>query len=148
MRSKEDAHDYRYFPDPDLLPIKLEQSFVDRIMPDVRKARFMADYGLPEYDARILTSDKERADFYEAVAKDRDPKIASNWTMVELFGALNKAGVELEDSPVTADALGGLIDRILDDTISGKIAKGVFEKMFRGAGDESQPRQSQSASGE
>jgi len=89
MRSKEDAHDYRYFPDPDLLPIKLEQSFVDRIkselpeMPDVRKARFMADYGLPEYDARILTSDKERADFYEAVAKGRDPKIASNWTLTE-----------------------------------------------------------------
>ena len=141
MRSKEDAHDYRYFPDPDLLPIKLDQSFVDRIqselpeMPDVRKARFMADYGLPEYDARILTGDKVKADFYEAVAKGRDPKIASNWTMVELFGALNKAGVELEDSPVSAEALGGLIDRILDDTISGKIAKGVFEKMFAGEGD-------------
>ena len=140
MRSKEDAHDYRYFPDPDLLPIKLEQSFVDRIkadlpeMPDVRKARFMSDYGLPEYDARILTADKTKADFYETVATGRDPKIASNWTMVELFGALNKAGVELEDSPVSADALGGLIDRILDDTISGKIAKGVFEKMFAGEG--------------
>ena len=140
MRSKEDAHDYRYFPDPDLLPIKLEQSFVDRIkaelpeMPDARKARFMSDYGLPEYDARILTADKTKADFYETVATGRDPKIASNWTMVELFGALNKAGIELEDSPVSADALGGLIDRILDDTISGKIAKGVFEKMFAGEG--------------
>ena len=140
MRSKEDAHDYRYFPDPDLLPIKLEQSFVDRIkselpeMPDARKARFMSDYGLPEYDARILTADKTKADFYETVTKGRDSKIASNWTMGELFGALNKAGLELEDSPVSADALGGLIDRILDDTISGKIAKSVFEKMFAGEG--------------
>jgi len=140
MRSKEDAHDYRYFPDPDLLPLKLEQSFVDAIkadlpeLPDARKARFIADYGIPEYDARILTGDKYKADFYEVVAKGRDAKIASNWTMVELFGALNKAGVELEDSPVSADALGGLIDRILDDTISGKIAKDVFEKMFNGEG--------------
>jgi len=141
MRSKEDAHDYRYFPDPDLLPLKLEQSFVDRIkselpeMPDARKARFITDYGLPEYDARILTSDAVKADFYEAVAKGRDTKIASNWTMGELFGALNKAGLDLEDSPVSADALGGLLDRIADDTISGKIAKDVFERMFAGEGD-------------
>ena len=140
MRGKEDAHDYRYFPDPDLLPIQLEQSFVDRIkselpeMPDARKARFISEYGLPEYDARILTGDKVKADFYEIVAKGRDPKIASNWTMVELFGALNKAGVELEDSPVSADALGGLIDRISDKTISGKIAKDVFFKMVAGEG--------------
>lgn len=141
MRSKEDAHDYRYFPDPDLLPLQLEQSFVDAIkvdlpeMPDARKSRFMTQYGLPEYDARILTADKTKADFYEAVAKGRDAKIASNWTMVELFGALNKAGLDLSDSPVSADALGGLIDRIADDTISGKIAKDVFEKMFGGEGD-------------
>jgi len=140
MRSKEDAHDYRYFPDPDLLPLKLEQSFVDQIknslpeLPDARKARFMADYGIPEYDARILTVDKTKADFYETVAKGRNAKIASNWTMVELFGALNKAGIELENSPVSAAALGGLIDRIADDTISGKIAKQVFEKMFKGEG--------------
>lgn len=140
MRSKEDAHDYRYFPDPDLLPLKLEQSFVDDIkaklpeMPDARKARFMSDYGLPEYDARILTADATKADFYEKVAKGRDAKIASNWTMVELFGALNKADLELEDSPVSADMLGGLLDRIGDDTISGKIAKEVFERMFKGEG--------------
>lgn len=140
MRSKEDAHDYRYFPDPDLLPLKLEQSFVDGIkaklpeMPDARKARFISDYGLPEYDARILTSDATKAEFYEAVAKGRDAKIASNWTMVELFGALNKADLELEDSPVSADMLGGLLDRIADDTISGKIAKEVFERMFNGEG--------------
>jgi len=140
MRSKEDAHDYRYFPDPDLLPLKLEQSFVDGIkatlpeMPDARKARFMSDYGLPEYDARILTSDAVKAEFYEVVAKGRDAKIASNWVMGELFGALNKAGVELQDSPVSADALGGLLDRIGDKTISGKIAKEVFERMFKGEG--------------
>lgn len=140
MRSKEDAHDYRYFPDPDLLPLKLEQSFVDAIkatlpeMPDARKARFMADYGLPEYDARILTSDAVKAEFYEAVAKGRDAKIASNWVMGELFGALNKASVELDASPVSADALGGLLDRIADKTISGKIAKEVFERMFKGEG--------------
>lgn len=140
MRSKEDAHDYRYFPDPDLLPLKLEHSFVDRIkselpeMPDARKTRFMTEYGLPEYDARILTADATKADFYEAVAKGRDAKIASNWTMVELFGALNKADIDLEDSPVSADMLGGLLDRIADDTISGKIAKEVFERMFNGEG--------------
>jgi len=140
MRSKEDAHDYRYFPDPDLLPLKLEQSFVDDIkaslpeMPDARKARFMEQYSLPEYDARILTGDKVKADFFEVVAKGRDAKIASNWTMGELFGALNKSGTDLSDSPVSADMLGGLIDRIADKTISGKIAKTVFEKMFAGEG--------------
>ena len=140
MRSKEDAHDYRYFPDPDLLPLKLEQSFVDQIkadlpeLPDAIKARFMAEYNLSEYDARILTAEKTKSDFYEVVAKGRDAKIAANWTMVELFGALNKASLELEDSPVSAEALGGLIDRISDNTISGKIAKTVFEKMFEGGG--------------
>ncbi|MDB2437225.1 Asp-tRNA(Asn)/Glu-tRNA(Gln) amidotransferase subunit GatB [Hellea sp.] len=141
MRSKEDAHDYRYFPDPDLLPLELEQSFVDKVkaelpeLPDAIKARFMADYNLSEYDARILTADKTKSDFYEVVAKGRDAKIAANWTMGELFGALNKASTELEDSPVTADMLGGLIDRIADKTISGKIAKDVFERMFGGEGD-------------
>jgi len=140
MRSKEDAHDYRYFPDPDLLPLKLEQSFVDKVkadlpeLPDAIKARFMADYNLSEYDARILTADKGKSDFYEAVAKGRDAKIAANWMMGDLFGALNKASTELEDSPVSADMLGGLIDRITDKTISGKIAKTVFEKMFEGGG--------------
>ncbi|MEE9346592.1 MAG: Asp-tRNA(Asn)/Glu-tRNA(Gln) amidotransferase subunit GatB [Robiginitomaculum sp.] len=136
MRSKEDAHDYRYFPDPDLLPIVIEQSFVDKIkadlpeLPDARAARFVSQYGIPEYDARILTVDKVRADYYDALASGRDPKIAANWMMGDLFGALNKAGTDLSDSPVSADALGGLLDRMADDTISGKIAKGVFEKMF------------------
>ena len=94
----------------------------------------MSEYNLSEYDARILTAEKTKSDFYEKVASWRDAKIAANWTMVELFGALNKAGTELEDSPVSADMLGGLIDRIKDNTISGKIAKTVFEKMFAGEG--------------
>ncbi len=140
MRSKEDAHDYRYFPDPDLLPLRLEQSFVDRIkdnlpeLPDARKARFISDYGIPDYDAGVLTADKTKGDYYEIVAKGRDGKIAANWVMVELFGALNKAGLDLEDSPISADNLGGLLDRIHDKTISGKIAKTIFEKMFEGGG--------------
>jgi len=141
MRSKEDAHDYRYFPDPDLLPLKLDQSFVDKIkadlpeLPDAIKSRFMSEYNLSEYDARILTADKVKSDFYEAVAKGRDAKIAANWMMGDLFGALNKGGIDLEDSPVSAEALGGLLERIADKTISGKIAKDVFEKMFAGEGD-------------
>ena len=140
MRSKEDAHDYRYFPDPDLLPLKLEQSFVDNIkanlpeLPDARKARFIEEYGIPAYDAGVLTVDKSVGDYYESVAKGRDAKIAANWMMGDLFGALNKAGLDLSDSPVSADGLGGLLDRIADKTISGKIAKTVFEKMFEGGG--------------
>ena len=144
MRSKEDAHDYRYFPDPDLLPLKLEQSFVDGIkanlpeLPDARKARFMADYGIPAYDASVLTVDKAVADYYETAVNHgsggRDAKIAANWMMGDLFGALNKAAIDLSDSPVSAEALGGLLDRIGDNTISGKIAKTVFEKMFEDGG--------------
>ena len=140
MRSKEDAHDYRYFPDPDLLPLKLEQSFVDNIkanlpeLPDARKARFIDEYGIPAYDAGVLTVDKSVGDYYESVAKGRDAKIAANWMMGDLFGALNKAGLYLAYSPVSADELGGLLDRIADKTISGKIAKTVFEKMFEGGG--------------
>ncbi len=140
MRSKEDAHDYRYFPDPDLLPIKIEQSFVDKIkadlpeLPDMRKARFMEQYSLSEYDARLLTSEKRVSGFYETLAKGRDAKIAANWMLGDFFGSLNKAGLELENSPVDASALGGLLDRIADKTISGKIAKQVFEKMFDGEG--------------
>ena len=140
MRSKEDAHDYRYFPDPDLLPLNLEQSFVDRIkadlpeLPDARKARFISEYGIPAYDAGVLTADKTKGDYYETAAKGRDGKIASNWVMGELFGALNKADIELENSPISAENLGGLLDRIADKTISGKIAKTVFEKMFEGGG--------------
>ena len=144
MRSKEDAHDYRYFPDPDLLPIKITQEYVDAIkadlpeLPDARKARFVAEYGIPEYDARILTADKAKGDFYERLAKGRDTKIAANWMMGDLFGALNKGGIDLDDSPVNSDALGELLDLIGDKTISGKIAKDVFEKMFEGGGTASE----------
>jgi aspartyl-tRNA(Asn)/glutamyl-tRNA(Gln) amidotransferase subunit B len=141
MRSKEDAHDYRYFPDPDLLPLELSDDFIAKIkadlpeLPEARKARFVADYGLPAYDAGVLTADKVTGDYFEAAAAGRDAKIASNWMMGELFGALNNAEMSLEDSPISAAALGGLIDRITDDTISGKIAKDVFSKMFAGEGD-------------
>ena len=136
MRSKEEAHDYRYFPDPDLLPLVLEQSFIDGIradlpeLPDQKRARFMTDYGLPPYDARILTDELARADYFEIVAKGRDAKIAANWVITELLGLLNKQGKGIEDSPVSAAALGGLIDLILNNTISGKIAKDVFVDML------------------
>ena len=140
MRSKEDAHDYRYFPDPDLLPLNLEQGFVDKIkanlpeLPDARKARFMEEFGIPAYDAGVLTADKVTADYYEIVAKGRDGKIAANWVMGELFGVLNKNQLDLVESPISAENLGGMLDRIADNTISGKIAKTVFEKMFEGEG--------------
>ena len=136
MRSKEDAHDYRYFPDPDLLPLELEQSFVDEIkaglpeLPDVKKKRFSSEYGLSNYDASVLAMDRDKADFFETVAKGRDGKLASNWVTTELFGALNKAGQDIAQSPVSAAHLGELIDLIADDTISGRIAKDVFEIMF------------------
>ncbi|MEM7662053.1 MAG: Asp-tRNA(Asn)/Glu-tRNA(Gln) amidotransferase subunit GatB [Pseudomonadota bacterium] len=141
MRSKEDAHDYRYFPDPDLLPLEFDQAFIDEIkanlpeLPDEKRARFMADYSLKAYDAGVLSADAEKADFFEAVAEGRDPKLAANWVSQELFGYLNKEGLELADSPVSADQLGGLIDLISDQTISGKIAKQVFAKMIEGGGD-------------
>ncbi len=148
MRSKEDAHDYRYFPDPDLLPIKITDKYIADIkadmpeLPDARKARFVEEYGIPDYDAGILTADKAKGDFYERlVAKDtggRDAKIAANWIMGDLFGALNNASIDLEDSPVNSDALGELLDLIANKTISGKIAKDVFEKMFEGGGSASE----------
>jgi aspartyl-tRNA(Asn)/glutamyl-tRNA(Gln) amidotransferase subunit B len=136
MRSKEDAHDYRYFPDPDLLPIDFDQSFVDRLkqtlpeLPDQKKARFTDDYGLSPYDASVLVAERETAEFYETVAKGRDAKLAANWVMSELFGRLNKADTAIAASPVSAEALGRLIDLITDDTISGRIAKDVFNEMF------------------
>ncbi|QCO16567.1 Asp-tRNA(Asn)/Glu-tRNA(Gln) amidotransferase GatCAB subunit B (plasmid) [Azospirillum brasilense] len=136
MRSKEEAHDYRYFPDPDLLPLELDAAWVEDIkrtlpeLPDDKKARFIAEYKLSPYDANVLVSEKARADFFEAVAKGRDPKLAANWVTGELFGYLNKAGKEIEESPVSAENLGGLIDLIADNTISGRIAKEVFEAMF------------------
>ena len=136
MRSKEEAHDYRYFPDPDLLPLELDPEWVEDIkrtlpeLPDDKKARFISEYKLSPYDANVLVSEKARADFFEAVAKGRDPKLAANWVTGELFGYLNKAGKEIEESPVSAENLGGLIDLIADNTISGRIAKEVFEAMF------------------
>ncbi|MCA8907879.1 MAG: Asp-tRNA(Asn)/Glu-tRNA(Gln) amidotransferase subunit GatB [Rhodospirillaceae bacterium] len=136
MRGKEEAHDYRYFPDPDLLPLELEDDWVEAIkqtlpeLPDAKKARFMANYGLSEYDARVLVAERARADFYEDVAKGRDAKLSANWVITELFGALNKSGKDIGDSPVTAAQLGGLVDLIADDTISGRIAKDVFADML------------------
>ena len=141
MRSKEDAHDYRYFPDPDLLPLVLQDAFIERIrttlpeLPDQKRARFMEEYGLSRYDAGVLTADAEGAAFYEDVAKGRDPKLAANWVTQELFGYLNKAELTLAQSPVTSTQLAGLIDLISSDVISGKIAKDVFARMIDGEGD-------------
>ena len=141
MRSKEDAHDYRYFPDPDLLPLELEQAWIEDIrkslpeLPDQKRARFEKDYGLSRYDAGVLTSDADKALFFEEVAKGRDAKLAANWVTQELFGYLNKEGLELSQSPVSASALGGLIALISDNTISGKIAKDVFARMIEGEGE-------------
>ncbi|MFN4263857.1 MAG: Asp-tRNA(Asn)/Glu-tRNA(Gln) amidotransferase subunit GatB [Thioalkalivibrionaceae bacterium] len=142
MRSKEEANDYRYFPDPDLLPLVIEPADIERVrvmmpeLPDAKKARFTAQYGLSSYDAAVLTATRELADFYEAVARGvADAKLAANWVMGEYLGALNKAGLELESAPVDAAALAGLLVRIEDDTISGKIAKDVFEAMWAGDGD-------------
>ena len=136
MRSKEEAHDYRYFPDPDLLPLEFTEEYVAKLrdtlpeLPDAKKARFMADYGLSAYDAGVLVAERETADYFEAVAKGRDAKQAANWVVSELFGRLNKGGIELSQSPVSAAALGGLIDLMSDNTISGRIAKDVFDEMF------------------
>jgi aspartyl-tRNA(Asn)/glutamyl-tRNA(Gln) amidotransferase subunit B len=135
MRSKEHAHDYRYFPDPDLLPLKLDPAWVEGLkaalpeLPDAKKARFVAQYGIPAYDSGVLVVEKATADFYEAVAKGRDGKQAANWVMGDLFGALNRTGRSIETSPVTAENLGALLDLIKDATINGKIAKDVFEAM-------------------
>jgi aspartyl-tRNA(Asn)/glutamyl-tRNA(Gln) amidotransferase subunit B len=135
MRSKEHAHDYRYFPDPDLLPLELDPAWIERIkatlpeLPDAKKARFVGEYGLSVYDAGVLVADQETAHFYESVAKGRDPKLAANWVISELFAVLNKAGLDITHSPVSAAELGGLIDLIADNTISGRIAKDVFAEM-------------------
>ena len=137
MRSKEDAHDYRYFPDPDLLPLILDQEFVNKIkdslpeLPDEKKARLMNDFGLSIYDASIVISDQDISEYYEEVAKYSDYKLAANWMIVELFGVLNKEGKEIKDSPVSAKNLSKLINLIKDNTISGKIAKIVFEEMVK-----------------
>ena len=141
MRSKEDAHDYRYFPDPDLLPLEIEQAWIDEIkaslpeLPDQKRARFESEYGISHYDAGVLIADADKAAYFETVAKGRDAKLAANWVTQELFGYLNKEGLELGDSPVSAEALGGLIALISDETISGKIAKDVFARMIAGEGE-------------
>ena len=141
MRSKEDAHDYRYFPDPDLLPLEIEQGWVDAIavsmpeLPDAKKARFMVDYGLSDYDASVLTAELENAAFFDLVAKGRDGKTAANWVINELFGRLNKEGLSISDSPVSSVQLGGLLDLLADQTISGKIAKDLFEILWTEGGD-------------
>lgn len=141
MRSKEFAHDYRYFPDPDLLPLVLEDGFVETIkaslpeLPDEKKERFMADFGLSAYDAGVLVVDRETAAFFEKVADGRDAKLAANWVITNLFGALNAAGKSIDESPVSAAQLGQLIDLIVDDTISSRIAKDVFEIMVETSKD-------------
>ncbi len=141
MRSKEEAHDYRYFPCPDLLPLELEQAWVDGIaaglpeLPDQKKARFVLDYGMTEYDAGVLTAEVASADYFESVARGRDGKQAANWVINELFGRLNKEGHAIEDSPISPDQLGGLIDLIARGDISGKIAKDLFEILWTEGGD-------------
>ena len=140
MRSKEDAHDYRYFPDPDLLPLELDKAWVDGLrkelpeLPDDLKARLIKDYGLSAYDATVISEDRETAAFYEKVADGRDAKLAANWMTVELFGALNKQGKTLAESPVSPDGLGELVGLISDGTISGRIAKDVFAEMVESGG--------------
>jgi aspartyl-tRNA(Asn)/glutamyl-tRNA(Gln) amidotransferase subunit B len=135
MRSKEDAHDYRYFPDPDLLPLVLEEDWIEQLkrslpeLPDAKKARFMRDHGLSAYDASVLVAEQTTAAFYETVAQGRDPKIAANWVTGDFFAALNRTGRTIEDPPVSAQALGQLLDLMADNTINGRIAKDVFEAM-------------------
>ncbi len=141
MRSKEEAHDYRYFPCPDLLPLEIEQAWVDDIagtlpeLPDAKKTRFMTDFALTDYDASVLTADVESAAFFEQVAAGRDGKIAANWVINELFGRLKKEEHDITDSPVTPEQLGGIIDLIAKGDISGKIAKDLFEIVYTEGGD-------------
>ncbi len=142
MRSKEEAMDYRYFPDPDLLPLELDDEFIESVrqtlpeLPDAKRERFVEQYGLSGYDASVLTASRELADYYEAVAGELrgEPKLAANWVMGELAGALNKAGLEIASSQVAAGTLAALLRRVIDNTISGKIAKEVFEAMWMGEG--------------
>jgi aspartyl-tRNA(Asn)/glutamyl-tRNA(Gln) amidotransferase subunit B len=141
MRSKEEAHDYRYFPDPDLLPLEFSQAFVDDLkqglpeLPDEKKARFIADYGVTSYDAGVLVAERAGADYFEAVAKGRDGKAAANWVINELFGRLNKDGKDVTASPVSAAQLGAIVDLIGEGTISGKLAKDLFEIVWTEGGD-------------
>ena len=141
MRSKEEANDYRYFPDPDLLPLEIDQAFIAEVvadmpeLPDARRARFESEYGLSAYDADVLTSSRVQADYFEVAARTGgDAKLAANWVMGDLAAALNKAGLDIGHCPVGAEALGQLVARIRDNTISGKIAKDVFAAMWAGEG--------------
>jgi aspartyl-tRNA(Asn)/glutamyl-tRNA(Gln) amidotransferase subunit B len=142
MRSKEEANDYRYFPDPDLLPVVIDEALIDAVsaslpeLPDTKRERFMREYALPAYDAQVLTVERPLADYYEAVAKTTKaaPKIAANWVMGELTGALNKAGLAIADTRVSAAMLAALLDKIESGAISGKIAKEVFEALWSGEG--------------
>jgi aspartyl-tRNA(Asn)/glutamyl-tRNA(Gln) amidotransferase subunit B len=141
MRSKEEAHDYRYFPDPDLLPLEFDDAYVEALkadlpeLPDEKKGRFVASYGLTDYDAAVLIAEKETADYFEAVAKGRDAKSAANWVINELAGRLNKEGKDIGSSPVSAAQLGAILDLIAEKTISGKIAKDLFEIVWTEGGD-------------
>ena len=141
MRSKEEAHDYRYFPDPDLLPLKFDDALVQAIasdmpeLPDAKRTRFIEEYELSEADATLLVEERETAEFYEEMAVGRDKKLSANWLGTELFGALNKEGLSLAESPITAESLGRLIELISDGTISGRIAKDVFVDMFESGED-------------
>ena len=141
MRSKEEAHDYRYFPDPDLLPLEFDQAYVDELakdlpeLPDDKKARLIEALGLSTYDASILVSEKAIADYYEKVAAGRDGKAAANWVINDLLGALNKASLDIEEAPVSPDQLGAIIDLIKEGVISGKIAKELFEIVWNEGGD-------------
>jgi aspartyl-tRNA(Asn)/glutamyl-tRNA(Gln) amidotransferase subunit B len=143
MRSKEEANDYRYFPDPDLLPVELDEVFINNAktllpeLPDVKKQRFIEEYGLNVYDASVLTAGRDLADYYETLVATLggNPKLCANWVMGDLAAALNRAGLGITASPVSAATLAGLLKRIQDNTISGKIAKEVFEAIWRGEGD-------------
>ena len=143
MRSKEEAMDYRYFPDPDLLPLEIEPAFIEAVrttlpeLPDEKKERFVYEYGLTPYEAGVLTASRELADYFEAVEKasDGDAKLSANWVMGELSGFLNKTNLDIAHAPVSPKMLGGMIRRINDNTISGKIAKDVFDAMWNGEGD-------------
>jgi aspartyl-tRNA(Asn)/glutamyl-tRNA(Gln) amidotransferase subunit B len=141
MRSKEEAHDYRYFPDPDLLPLELDPDLIAELkaglpeLPDAKKARFMRDFALSAYDADVLVAERETAAFFEAVADGRDAKIAANWVINELTGRLNREGIALAASPVPAAKLGAILDLIAQGTISGKIAKDLFDIVWTEGGD-------------
>ncbi len=141
MRSKEDAHDYRYFPDPDLLPLEFDDAFIEKMraglteLPDDKKARFVSELGLSIYDASVLVSEKAIADYFEAVAEGRDGKMAANWVINDLLGALNRTGKDIEETPVSPAQLGAIIDLIKAETISGKIAKDLFEIVLTEGGD-------------